>query len=136
MKEYSFTINGRDYRVSVNSVDDAKASVSVNGKEYEVTFSGKEQLQAPKDSAAAASAPAAMTAAASKAKKISSPLPGIIVELCVSAGQSVKSGQKVAVLEAMKMENDILAECDGTVSQVFVSMGDSVLEGAPIVEIM
>ena len=76
-------------------------------------------------------APAAGAAAAT----VVSPMPGVIIDVCVTPGQSVKRGQKLAVLEAMKMENDILAESDGSVVSVFVNQGDSVLEGAKIVTI-
>ena len=68
-------------------------------------------------------------------KTISAPLPGIIIEVKVKAGDVIKAGQVVAVLEAMKMENDIQAEFDGTVTAVNVNQGDSVLEGAVIVVI-
>ena len=64
------------------------------------------------------------------AKAVVSPLPGVVVEVKVAAGDVVKADQTVAVLEAMKMENDILAECDGVVASVSVKDGDSVLEGA------
>jgi biotin carboxyl carrier protein len=64
-----------------------------------------------------------------------SPLPGVIIAVKVNVGDAVKAGQTVAVLEAMKMENDIQAECDGTVTAVKVAKGDSVLEGAVIVTI-
>ncbi|MBR4133927.1 MAG: biotin/lipoyl-binding protein, partial [Bacteroidales bacterium] len=63
------------------------------------------------------------------------PHPGVIIEVSVKEGQAVKAGQKVAVLEAMKMENDIQAEKDGTVTAIHVRKGDSVLEGAKIVTI-
>lgn len=59
----------------------------------------------------------------------------MIIEVSVKEGQAVKAGQKVAVIEAMKMENEIQAETDGTVTAVLVSKGDSVLEGAEIVKI-
>jgi biotin carboxyl carrier protein len=62
-------------------------------------------------------------------------LPGVIIAVKVNVGDAVKAGQTVAVLEAMKMENDIQAECDGTVTAVKVAKGDSVLEGATIVTI-
>ena len=68
-------------------------------------------------------------------KTISAPLPGVIIEVKVKAGDVIKAGQVVAVLEAMKMENDIQAEFDGTVTAVNVNQGDSVLEGAVIVVI-
>ena len=68
-------------------------------------------------------------------KKVNSPLPGVIVEVSVKEGQAVKAGQKVAVLEAMKMENEIPAPKDGTITAIHVNKGDSILEGAPIVTI-
>ena len=69
------------------------------------------------------------------AKTVVSPLPGVVVDVKVAAGDMVKAGQTVAVLEAMKMENDILAECDGVVASVDVKNGDSVLEGAVLLTI-
>ena len=66
---------------------------------------------------------------------MTSPLPGVIIEVSVKEGQTVKAGQKVAVLEAMKMENEIQASSDGTVTAILVNKGDSVLEGAEIVKI-
>ena len=66
---------------------------------------------------------------------MTSPLPGVIITLKVNVGDTVKPGQVVAVLEAMKMENDIEAEFGGTVTAVNVAKGDSVLEGAAIVTI-
>ena len=68
-------------------------------------------------------------------KAIKSPLPGVIVAVKVNVGEAVKTGQVVAVLEAMKMENEIQSEYDGTVASVNVSQGDSVLEGALIVSL-
>lgn len=69
------------------------------------------------------------------ARAVVSPLPGVVVDVKVAAGDVVKAGQTVAVLEAMKMENDILAECDGVVASVDVKNGDSVLEGAVLLTI-
>ena len=69
------------------------------------------------------------------ARAVVSPLPGVVVDVKVAAGDVVKAGQTVAVLEAMKMENDILAECDGMVASVDVKNGDSVLEGAVLLTI-
>ena len=69
------------------------------------------------------------------ARAVVSPLPGVVVDVKVAAGDVVKAGQTVAVLEAMKMENDILAECDGMVASVSVKDGDSVLEGAVLLTI-
>ena len=69
------------------------------------------------------------------ARPVNSPLPGVIIGIKVKVGDVVKEGQAVAILEAMKMENEIQAESGGTVVSVDVAEGDSVLEGAPIVTI-
>ena len=68
-------------------------------------------------------------------KSISSPLPGVILEVNVKEGDTVKVGQVVAILEAMKMENEILSEYDGIVTSVNVSKEDNILEGTPIITV-
>jgi biotin carboxyl carrier protein len=67
---------------------------------------------------------------------IKSPLPGVIISLKASVGDKVAVGSELAVLEAMKMENTIESEFDGTVTEIYVSTGDSVLEGSPIMKIL
>lgn len=142
MKTYKFKINGNEYNVDINSVEGNAADVTVNGASYKVEM---ETPIAPAAPVAAPAAPAPATAAAAPApapsagsgagKAITSPLPGVIIEVSVKEGQAVKAGQKVAVIEAMKMENEIQASSDGTVTAVLVNKGDSVLEGAEIVKI-
>ena len=140
MKAYKFKINGKEYNVAVNGIEGKNADVTVNGVNYQVELENEVPAAAPAP-AAAAPAPAAEAAPAPKAaapaggKKVGSPLPGVIISVDVKEGQAVKRGQKVAVIEAMKMENEILAECDGTITGIHVSKGDSVLEGADIVTI-
>ncbi len=147
MKSYKFRINGNEYNVDINSVEGNIADVTVNGASYQVEM---ENAPAPVQKPAQASA-TATTAPASSAttttpapkaaapagagKPVTSPLPGVIIEVSVKEGQTVKAGQKVAVLEAMKMENEIQAPADGTVTAILVNKGDSVLEGAEIVKI-
>jgi len=139
MKKYSFKINGKAYEVSINSVEGGIAKVNVNGSDYEVEM---ENAPAAPAQVAAAPAPAAAPAAApapapapNGGKEVFAPLPGVILSVNVTLGEKVAAGQKVAVLEAMKMENDIEAETSGTVTAILVQKGDSVLEGAPIVKI-
>ena len=143
MKTYKFKINGNQYDVAINSVEGKNASVTVNGREYQVELE-EAQVAAPSAPVAApvqAAAPAAAPAPAPKpavtgaGKAVTSPLPGVIIAVKVNVGDTVKAGQVVAVLEAMKMENEIQAEFDGTVTAVNAAKGDSVLEGAPIVTI-
>ena len=141
MKEYKFKINGNDYQVAINSIEGNIADVTVNGTPYKVEMENAPAaapVAAPAPAAApaaAAPAPAAPAAPAGAGTDINSPLPGVIIEVSVKDGQAVKAGQKVAVLEAMKMENDIQADKDGTVTAIHVHKGDSVLEGAKIVTI-
>ena len=145
MKTYKFKINGNEYNVAINSVEGTNASVTVNGTDYQVEL--EDAPVAPVQAAPAAApaaapvqvapaAPAAPKPAASGAgKAVTSPLPGVIIAVKVNVGDSVKAGQEVAVLEAMKMENSIEAEHDGTVTAIHVAKGDSVLEGAAVVTI-
>ena len=167
MKEYSFKINGKQYDVTVESVEGNNAQVTVNGASYavEIEKGAEDSFVAPapqNDKVAAApqdktapsassvipsassvipsaakesAAPAPAAKPAGPGTKVESPLPGVVIEVSVKEGQAVKQGQKVAVLEAMKMENEIAATVDGTVTAIHVNKGDSVLEGAPIVTI-
>lgn len=143
MKTYKFKINGKEYEVAINNVEGKNASVTVNGAEYQVELENAPAAApaaapvaaAPAPAAAAAPAAAPVAKPAGAGKKVASPLPGVIIEVSVKEGQAVKAGQKVAVIEAMKMENEIAADCDGTVTAIHVAKGDSVLEGADIVTI-
>ena len=101
--------------------------VSVNGTEYEVAI---EELKEG-ETVQAASAPAAAPAApAGAGRQIKSPMPGTILSVNVAAGDSVKKGQVLMILEAMKMENEIVAPEDGKVASVHVQKGASVENGA------
>lgn len=115
-----------------------KYIVSLNGKNYEVEVNESEAVLLSETSApvaAPAAAPVAAPAAAPAAPaaapvaggtNVASPMPGTILSVSVSAGQSVKAGDVLMVLEAMKMENDIVAPCDATVKQVLVAKGSVV----------
>ncbi len=157
-----YIINGNEYNVEITDVQGKLARVVVNGQAYEVETEEKlhamptqkavvarpqVQVAAPVQNAAVAyvapvapaaapaSKPAAAPVAAGSGSKIAAPLPGTITEVKCSVGQKVKAGDTVIILEAMKMQNNIEADCDGVIQQVLVSKGDSVLEGAPMVVI-
>lgn len=150
MKEYKYSINGNEYTVAVIDLDGNTAAVEVNGTSYKVDILGEELNITPRPAAkpvapvapapqpqAAAPAPAQPAAPApaqpaGNGKPILSPLPGVILDLKVNVGDQVKAGQTVAILEAMKMENNINAEHDGVVTAIKVNKGDSILEGAEI----
>lgn len=144
MAQYKFKINGNEYNVAINSVEGNIADVTVNGASYKVEMENAPVQQAAAPAAAPATAPSAAPAPAAQAaapapagagKPVTSPLPGVIIEVSVKVGDAVKAGQQVAVLEAMKMENAIEATSAGTVTAIHVNKGDSVLEGAPIVTV-
>lgn len=150
MKTYKYRINGNEYNVEIGSVEGNIANVTVNGTSYQVEMenahaapaqgagSGLNKAQQPVQGTESAGLPATTAPAAKPAgpgKTVTSPLPGVIIEVSVKEGQAVKAGQKIAVIEAMKMENEIPAPADGTITAVLVNKGDSVLEGAEIVKI-
>lgn len=114
-----------------------KYIVSVDGENFEVVVQDADPnatyTPAPKTEKAAApqAAPAANTAAPVSANglKIASPLPGSILKVLVKQGQSVKKGETLCVIEAMKMENEIVAPQDGTVASINVNEGNSINSG-------
>ncbi|ALO29231.1 biotin/lipoyl-containing protein [Porphyromonas gingivalis] len=143
MKEYKYKINGNEYNVVINSIEDGLADIEVNGTPYKVEIlaekkkASKPAIKHPTVTAApvaaAPVAPAASASAGGQGTGVKSPLPGVILDVCVKVGDEVKVGQKVAVLEAMKMENNINADRDGKIVAVKVNKGDSILEGSDIV---
>ena len=145
MKEYKFKIHGNEYEVSINSVEDNIADVTVNGTQYEVEIEGKASKVSkitkptPSTSSAATTAEVISTAKAAAKKSagaaVKSPLPGVIVDLKVREGDQVTAGQHLLVLEAMKMENNIDADRDGIIVELKVNKGDSVLEGDTLLTI-
>ena len=140
MKQYKYKINGNLYNVTVNDIEENIARVEVNGTPYTVEID-KPVKAAPKPVTRPASAPKTSTgapvvarpAATSSKSGIKSPLPGVILDIKVKEGDTVKKGQLIAILEAMKMENNINADKDGKVLEIKVSKGDSVLEGTELI---
>jgi Acetyl/propionyl-CoA carboxylase, alpha subunit len=136
MKTFKYTINGNIYKVVINRIEDTIADVEVNGTPYKVEMNKptKKQIVTINRPAQAAVTPIARPQQTSSgAGSLRSPLPGVILEILCKVGDTVKRGQKVMVLEAMKMENSINADRDGVIKEFKVSKGDSVLEGADLV---
>lgn len=147
MKEFTMKINGSEYIVNIESVEGTQAIVEVNGTIYNVEIDKPIRQAAPvirqivAAKPAAAATPVASTVKitpatpSSGANAIKSPLPGVIIDVFVKIGDVVKTGQKLFILEAMKMENSINAESDGKILDIKVNKGDSVLEGADLIVI-
>lgn len=135
MKEYKYKINGSEYKVTVKEIEENIAQVVVNGVPYEVEMEKKEKPQVVKPIVrpAAPIASSAKPKPANNNKSVKSPLPGVILDIKVNVGDSVKKGQTVLILEAMKMENNINSDRDGVVKAINVSKGESVLEGADLI---
>lgn len=141
MKEYKYKINGEEYNVTINEVTDTAAHVEVNGVAYNVEWEkpatpkpvvvAKPAAPAAKPAAAPVAAPAAAPSAGGYA--IKTPLPGVIIDVKVNVGDTVVKGQTVAILEAMKMENNINTDRDGKVASIAVAKGDTVADGAVLI---
>ena len=152
MKDYSLKINGHNYNVQIDNVNETStvAHVVVNGVDYEVEIEGakastvsKPQVApAPKSANSAMIAPSSATpspriaaAAPSSGYSVKCPLPGTVLSVKVAAGDTIAAGQTLVVLEAMKMENNIDADRGGVVKQVLVQQGATVMEGDVLIVI-
>ena len=150
MKKYSLKINGNQYEVKIDDINEAStlAHVTVNGTKYDVEIEGgkatgtKKPAVAPAPQATGlsvtpktpiASKPA--VAPAATGAKVTCPLPGTVIAINVKEGDTVAAGQTLLVLEAMKMENNIDAERGGVVKQILVAAGATVMEGDVLIVI-
>lgn len=165
MSQYKFNVNGDQYEVKIDGIENGIANVNVNGKAlkidiescgfsqinaaFPIQVSGQAQrpvaapvakpaaksAAAPVAAPAPAPAPAAQSATNVQGTKVESPLPGVIKSVTVKTGDKVQENQVIMTLEAMKMENEICAECSGTILAVNVAVGQSVMEGQVLVVI-
>jgi glutaconyl-CoA/methylmalonyl-CoA decarboxylase subunit gamma len=161
MRRYTLDIRGKTFAIDIEELAADQFQVIVDGETYEVQLSGDEDLpdatitpalapgrsgaaaQAPGDGAApavrkvapraASAAPAPRKVAGGGAGTLSAPMPGVILDVGVKAGDTVARGQEIAVLEAMKMQNSIKAPRAGTIAEVCVSAGQAVGHGDPII---
>ena len=132
--KYVATINGKKYEVEVEKLE-AYKSLDRNGVAAPVApvLPASAPVQRPAAPAPVAAAPAPKAAAPAGATTVEAPMPGKILNIKVSEGQAVKFGEVVVIMEAMKMETEIVAPADGTVSKILVKAGDSVDTGAALV---
>jgi len=154
MKNYKFTINDNNYSVDIVDIEDRVATVEVNGEPYKVEMEMeiRKPVSVPKKIVKVApptttidnptqppqpkvgTVPPAATAP-SGGSAIKSPLPGVVLDIYVKVGDHVKQGQRILMLEAMKMENNIDADKEGVVKEIRVRKNDSVMEGDTLIVI-
>ena len=151
MNKYQYKVQGVDYDVEIEEVEGNVAKVNVNGIRFDVELKQpinptstlkKVHIEAPQPVARPAVAPAAPAAptadkpmAAGTGSAVKAPLPGTVLDIKVNVGDTVKVGDIVLVLEAMKMQNNIESEFEGTVTSIVVKQGESVMEGAVMMTI-
>lgn len=139
MKRFKFTINGNVYEVEIQNIDGNLAEVEVNGTSYKVEVDKQLQptktprlmrtVSVPSTDVAPSTAKFASPTSPKGTGSIKSPLPGAILDVFVKEGDQVKIGQKLILLEAMKMENNIHADKEGKVLTLNARKGDNVMEG-------
>jgi biotin carboxyl carrier protein len=140
MKKFKFTINGNDYNVDVHGIEENQARMEVNGTPYNIEL--HRQVKASKTPTIVRPAikqqvkPDIHKKEGGSAHPILAPLPGSISKLEVGKGDIVKKGQLLLVMEAMKMENQVLADRAGVVENIMVQQGAVVLQGDVIMEIV
>lgn len=128
MKQYNITVNGKTYEVAVEEVGGAP-SAPVFSAPAAAPRAAAPAPAAPK----AAPAPAPAAAPTGGGEVIAAPMPGTILDIKVTEGQAVKAGDILLILEAMKMENEIVAPADGTVKGIHTSKGTSVSSGDALI---
>jgi biotin carboxyl carrier protein len=137
MKNYKFTISGNTYEVDIIDIEGDLAKIEVNGTPYLVEIHRQvKQVKTPTLVRPVIREPHKMIEKKEGGPRVSvkSPLPGIIIEVAVKPGDRVTKGQKLLVMEAMKMENVIKSEVDGEVVAVRVNIGQSVLQDEVLIE--
>lgn len=136
MKKFKFKINGSEYEVSVNEIEDNVAEIEVNGTPFTVEIEKQEKASAATMSRKPAGKVAPITAPrhTTVASAIKAPLPGNIMKVLVKQGQSVKRGDLLMTMESMKMENNIMAENDGIIRHIHVQVGQNVMQDDVLID--
>ena len=138
MKSYKFKVNENGYTVNIKSHEDNIINLEVNGTSYAVVM--KEEIKKTKTPTLVRAAskrpsePLKVNPSSSKTT-IVAPIPGVILSLDVAVGDSLKVGDRMLVLEAMKMENNIVCEKAGTITAIKVSVGQQVLQNEVMIEL-
>lgn len=144
MKTYKFKIFGHEYETKVVRREDDEVVISVNGQEYKAHLEESKKksfvrpapkMERPKVVPAEGTPKTAPPGAAKGAGAVKAPLPGLVMKLNIKVGDTVKAGDTVMIMEAMKMENSISATASGTIASIEANVGDSVMEGQVLLTI-
>ncbi len=139
MKNYKFKINGNTYHVAIHEAAKNIVDLEVNGSSYQVELESEVKTTKTPALIRTEVRPTQKVeplSTSASVKKITAPLPGVIMKLVVKDGDEVKTGDPLLILEAMKMENTILAEASGKIQSIKVQAGSSVLQGDLLMEII
>ncbi len=140
---YKFSINNKNYDVKITNFSSKQVTAEVNGQERTVSIREIVRLGVPKDLqkttttsriANTTSVSSSCSVGAASGNSVNSPIPGQVKLVLVKSGDAVNAGQKVLILEAMKLENEINATQDGIVKNVLVSEGDTVIQDQILIE--
>jgi biotin carboxyl carrier protein len=145
MRKYVLSISGKEYKAEVNEMTTEYAQITVNGEKYQVNLKefGREKEAVPIRKVHPVTTPSkpiskpfvSKPAMSHDAEGVKAPLPGLILEIMVRENDTVKAGQNLIVMEAMKMENQVQAPIDGTVNKIYIEKGDTVSEGDVLLEL-
>ncbi len=136
MKNFKFKIRGSQYNVDIQNINKNEVEIEVNGTQYMVTIEREvKQSKTPTIVRKRLPNEAKPASTGSVLKTINAPLPGNIFKLNVKEGDTVKKGETLLIMEAMKMENNILAEFDGIVKTIKIKEGDVVLQNDVLIEL-
>lgn len=138
MKKFKFTIKGQDFDVDIKEIEGSNAQIEVNGTVYDVEIHAEEKTSKTPQ---LIRKPVVNKPGEGQIKKsaggvsVKAPLPGTIIKVDVAVGDAINAGDTLLVMEAMKMENNVLAEKPGTVKSIKVNVGDAVLQDDVLIEI-
>ena len=139
---YKIKTNGGEYEVHIRKVEGNMAHITVNDVDYDVEVEGlivnptrMSSKPTPRPAQTAPPVVVKPTAPKTSSQGVKTPLPGLLLDVCVKEGDNIKTGQELFVLEAMKMENSIQADRAGVVEKIYYAKGDTVLEGDVILDI-
>lgn len=139
MKKFDFTIRGNKYEVEITNIENNIAQIEVNGTNYNVEINREVQKSKTptliRKEVRSERSDSKIKKTVGATSLIKSPLPGSIIKVVVNIGDSVKKGDTLLIMEAMKMENNVLAERDCTITAIKIKEGDTVLQNDALIEI-